>query len=171
MLVAGDFNSIPGSAAHSLLVKGRVEPSQLVSRLSCLAGHPAHPCMRNGLTGQAGRTLQAVGWVHSWLQCCRGRCRRFVQAAATDSLSADKHACRCSARGSYCLSCFVLVLLQEASVDPLGLLRDTKLQHSLPLASAYAALLDYPPTNEQLKRQRARLDPTNREPLFTNFNR
>ena len=31
MLVAGDFNSIPGSAAHSLLVKGKVEPSQLVS--------------------------------------------------------------------------------------------------------------------------------------------
>ncbi len=61
--------------------------------------------------------------------------------------------------------------MQEASVDPLGLLRDTKLQHSLPLASAYAALLDYPPTNEQLKRQRARLDPANREPLFTNFNR
>lgn len=30
MLVAGDFNSIPGSAAHSLLVKGRVEPQQLV---------------------------------------------------------------------------------------------------------------------------------------------
>ena len=61
--------------------------------------------------------------------------------------------------------------VQEASVDPLGLLRDTKLQHSLPLASAYAALLDYPPTNEQLKRQRARLDPGHREPLFTNFNR
>jgi hypothetical protein len=56
-------------------------------------------------------------------------------------------------------------------VDPLGLLRDTKLQHSLPLASAYAALLDHPPINEQLKRQRSRLDPTNREPLFTNFNR
>lgn len=56
-------------------------------------------------------------------------------------------------------------------MDPLGLLRDTKLQHSLPLASAYAALLDYPPTNEQLKRQRARLDPVNREPLFTNFNK
>lgn len=88
MLVAGDFNSIPGSAAHSLLVKGRVEPQQL-----------------------------------------------------------------------------------ESSVDPLGLLRDTKLQHSLPLASAYAALLDHPPTTEQLKRQRARLDPTHREPLFTNLNR
>lgn len=56
-------------------------------------------------------------------------------------------------------------------MDPLGLLRDTKLQHSLPLASAYAALLDYPPTNEQLKRQRARLDPTNREPLYTNFSK
>lgn len=45
MLVAGDFNSIPGGAAHSLLVKGRVEPSQLVSsqgpqlcRLQQLAG-------------------------------------------------------------------------------------------------------------------------------------
>jgi hypothetical protein len=32
MLVAGDFNSVPGSAAHSLLVKGRVEPQQLVRR-------------------------------------------------------------------------------------------------------------------------------------------
>lgn len=88
MLVAGDFNSIPGSAAHSLLVKGRVEPAQL-----------------------------------------------------------------------------------EQSVDPLGLLRDTKLQHSLPLASAYAALLDHPPTTEQLKRQRGRVDPTHREPLFTNISR
>ncbi|KAF6257457.1 phosphatase family [Scenedesmus sp. NREL 46B-D3] len=88
MLVAGDFNSVPGSAAHSLLVKGRVEPQQL-----------------------------------------------------------------------------------ESSVDPLGLLRDTKLQHSLPLASAYAALLDHPPTTEQLKKQRARVDPTHREPLFTNLNR
>jgi hypothetical protein len=36
MLVAGDFNSIPGSAAHSLLVKGRVEPSQLVSTAGLL---------------------------------------------------------------------------------------------------------------------------------------
>jgi hypothetical protein len=65
----------------------------------------------------------------------------------------------------------LIVVLQESSVDPLGLLRDTKLQHSLPLASAYAALLDYPPTTEQLKRQRGRLDPTHREPLFTNLNR
>lgn len=32
-------------------------------------------------------------------------------------------------------------------------------------------MLDHPPINEQLKRQRSRLDPTNREPLFTNFNR
>ncbi|KAF5836569.1 phosphatase family [Dunaliella salina] len=29
MLVAGDFNSTPGSPAHMLLVKGRVEPSQV----------------------------------------------------------------------------------------------------------------------------------------------
>jgi hypothetical protein len=65
----------------------------------------------------------------------------------------------------------VTYALQESSVDPLGLLRDTKLQHSLPLASAYAALLDHPPTTEQLKRQRSRVDPTHREPLFTNLNR
>jgi hypothetical protein len=34
MLVAGDFNSIPGSPAHSLLVKGKVEPAQIVSDVS-----------------------------------------------------------------------------------------------------------------------------------------
>lgn len=30
MLVAGDFNSVPGSPAHSLLVKGKVEPAAVV---------------------------------------------------------------------------------------------------------------------------------------------
>lgn len=70
-----------------------------------------------------------------------------------------------------CVVFVLLLLLQEQSVDPLGLLRDTKLQHSLPLASAYAALLDHPPTTEQLKKQRGRVDPTHREPLFTNLNR
>lgn len=88
MLVAGDFNSTPGSAAHSLLVRGRVDPSQL-----------------------------------------------------------------------------------DPSMDPLHLLRDQKLQHALPLASAYAALWDHPPTSEALKRQRARLDPAHHEPLFTNLSR
>ncbi len=38
MLVAGDFNSTPGSAAHSLLVRGRVEPAQLVSGGLACAG-------------------------------------------------------------------------------------------------------------------------------------
>lgn len=33
MLVAGDFNSTPGSAAHALLVKRAVDPS-----------HPVRPC-------------------------------------------------------------------------------------------------------------------------------
>jgi hypothetical protein len=32
MLVAGDFNSIPGSPAHCLLVKGKIEASMMVSR-------------------------------------------------------------------------------------------------------------------------------------------
>jgi len=88
MLVAGDFNSIPGSAAHSLLVKGKVEPSQL-----------------------------------------------------------------------------------DPAADPLNILRDQKLHHSLPLVSAYSVLWDFTPTNEQLKKQRGRLDPTTHEPLFTNINK
>lgn len=32
MLVAGDFNSTPGSPAHCLLVKGRIDPALLVRR-------------------------------------------------------------------------------------------------------------------------------------------
>jgi hypothetical protein len=56
-------------------------------------------------------------------------------------------------------------------MDPLHLLRDQKLQHALPLASAYAALWDQPPTSEALKRQRGRLDAAHHEPLFTNLNR
>ena len=56
-------------------------------------------------------------------------------------------------------------------MDPLHLLRDQKLQHALPLASAYAALWDQPPTSEALRRQRARLDPAHHEPLFTNLSR
>jgi len=34
MLVAGDFNSVPGSAAHSLLVKRLVDPGHPVRALS-----------------------------------------------------------------------------------------------------------------------------------------
>jgi hypothetical protein len=56
-------------------------------------------------------------------------------------------------------------------MDPLHLLRDQKLQHALPLASAYAALWDHPPTSEALKRQRARLDAAHHEPAFTNLSR
>ena len=33
MLVAGDFNSLPGSPAHQLLVKGKVVPPAVVSVL------------------------------------------------------------------------------------------------------------------------------------------
>ncbi|KAK9827722.1 hypothetical protein WJX81_005188 [Elliptochloris bilobata] len=83
MLVAGDFNSVPGSAAHSLLVKRCVDP-----------GHP------------------------------------------------------------------------ELANDPLGILRPpAKLQHTLPLASAYAAAAD---TRDPDGRRRMRLDPKHHEPKFTN---
>jgi hypothetical protein len=50
-------------------------------------------------------------------------------------------------------------------------LRDQKLHHSLPLVSAYSVLSNITPTNEQLKKQRSRLDATTHEPLFTNINK
>jgi CCR4-NOT transcription complex subunit 6 len=87
MLVAGDFNSVPGSCPHSLLATGRVDP--------------AHP---------------------------------------------------------------------ELATDPLGILRPaTKLQHQLPLVSAYGAFARVPgPTGEGLRRK---IDPATQEPLFTNCTR
>lgn len=48
--------------------------------------------------------------------------------------------------------------------------QDQKLFHSLPLASAYAALAEAggaDPRDPRLARQRARLDPKTKEPLFT----
>eukprot|EP00199_Chlamydomonas_sp_CCMP681_P000237 CAMPEP_0119108246 /NCGR_PEP_ID=MMETSP1180-20130426/13547_1 /TAXON_ID=3052 ORGANISM="Chlamydomonas cf sp, Strain CCMP681" /NCGR_SAMPLE_ID=MMETSP1180 /ASSEMBLY_ACC=CAM_ASM_000741 /LENGTH=547 /DNA_ID=CAMNT_0007093841 /DNA_START=156 /DNA_END=1799 /DNA_ORIENTATION=+ len=87
MLVAGDFNSEPGSAAHSLLVKRRVDES----------------CM-------------------------------------------------------------------QATIDPLGFLKEQKLTHSLELASAYSSLADAPlSVDPRVAKQKARLDPTHKEPLFTNL--
>jgi CCR4-NOT transcription complex subunit 6 len=92
MLVAGDFNSVPGSAAHSLLVKHSVD-----------ADHP------------------------------------------------------------------------ELKQDPLGILRPaSKLQHKLPLASAYAALAETPASRSDppaVARQRRRCDPSFSEPKFTNITR
>ena len=43
MLVAGDFNSTPGSAAHSLLVKHRVESGHAVGGPPRLALYPPAP--------------------------------------------------------------------------------------------------------------------------------
>ncbi|KAK2077208.1 hypothetical protein QBZ16_004842 [Prototheca wickerhamii] len=91
ILLAGDFNTVPGSAAHQLLVRGAVAP-----------GHA------------------------------------------------------------------------ELAHDPLGILRPpSKLQHGLPLASAYAAVASVPPQGDSLAlaRQRRRLDPETGEPRFTNFTR
>lgn len=89
MLVAGDFNATPGSAAHSLLVRGAVGES--------------HPELAN---------------------------------------------------------------------DPLGILRPAaKLQHQLPLASAYAAVAAAPDDDHAAQRQRRRLDPATGEPRFTNLTR
>lgn len=86
MLVAGDFNSTPGSPAHSLLVHGKIEAGVL-----------------------------------------------------------------------------------EPTNDPLGFLKDQKLQHQLPLASAYAVLSDAQSTETKLLKQKQRLDALYHEPLFTNY--
>jgi CCR4-NOT transcription complex subunit 6 len=95
MLVAGDFNATPASAAHELLVKGVV--------------NPVHP---------------------------------------------------------------------DLNIDPLGILRPpSKLQHSLPLSSAYAAISLAPPTppdtadgeGHAMQRQLRRLHEPTGEPQFTNY--
>ncbi|KAK9806248.1 hypothetical protein WJX72_007236 [[Myrmecia] bisecta] len=89
MLVAGDFNSVPGSAAHSLLVKRSVEPN--------------HPELHN---------------------------------------------------------------------DPLGILRPaSKLQHQLPLASAYAAMAETRDPDPIVQKQRRRMDLKHHEPKFTNVSK
>lgn len=89
MLVAGDFNSTPGSAAHSLLVRGSVPPNN-----------------------------------------------------------------------------------PELANDPLGILRPaTKLQHTLPLASAYGSVSGAPDNDHAIQRQKRRLDPVTGEPRFTNITR
>lgn len=69
MLVAGDFNSIPGSAAHSLLVKGRVEPSQLVSTASRLtrAAVAAYGRMRIVHASCAAALVRAVCRSAGWM--------------------------------------------------------------------------------------------------------
>jgi CCR4-NOT transcription complex subunit 6 len=88
MLVAGDFNSTPGSPAHGLLTRGRVEPNAL-----------------------------------------------------------------------------------DAASDPLGILRDQRLSHQLPLSSAYSMLWNQPNSDQRVVRQKQRLNAKTHEPAFTNFTR
>ena len=55
--------------------------------------------------------------------------------------------------------------LQELANDPLGILRPaSKLQHQLPLASAYAAVGAAPDADHGMQRQKRRLDPATGEP-------
>ncbi|XXG64199.1 hypothetical protein AAC387_Pa05g2211 [Persea americana] len=89
MLVCGDFNSVPGSAAHSLLAMGKVDP--------------LHP---------------------------------------------------------------------DLAIDPFGILRPpSKLNHQLPLISAYSSFARMVGVGINADQQRRRMDPTTNEPLFTNCTR
>jgi hypothetical protein len=60
--------------------------------------------------------------------------------------------------------------VQELKQDPLGILRPaSKLQHKLPLASAYAALAETPASRSDppaVARQRRRCDPSFSEPKW-----
>lgn len=57
------------------------------------------------------------------------------------------------------------LLSQELASDPLGILRPaSKLQHQLPLASAYAAVAAAPDADHGMQRQKRRLDPATGEP-------
>jgi hypothetical protein len=64
---------------------------------------------------------------------------------------------------------------QELANDPLGILRPpSKLQHALPLASAYGAAAERRAGGSVapgLQNQRRRLDPKYNEPCFTNVTR
>ncbi|KAL6757408.1 phosphatase family [Haematococcus lacustris] len=54
------------------------------------------------------------------------------------------------------------------NIDPLGFLKDQKLSHSLPLLSAYAAMSDaHGAADARLQKQKQRVDPKYREPLFS----
>lgn len=63
------------------------------------------------------------------------------------------------------------VLQQELQNDPLKILHPcSKLQHQLPLASAYvASSAGREPADAKARQQRNRLDPRYHEPLFTNI--
>jgi hypothetical protein len=61
----------------------------------------------------------------------------------------------------------LLPCLQELANDPLGILRPaSKLQHQLPLASAYAAVAAAPDNDHGMQRQKRRLDPVTGEPRW-----
>jgi hypothetical protein len=157
MLVAGDFNSTPGSAAHSLLVRGRVEPSQLVRpRARERRLWPPRPLAR-----PAKRAACRCLWrPHSSFKCHSSQVWRPHSSFKPHSSPPPLPPLHPPQPPP-----------QDPSMDPLHLLRDQKLAHALPLSSAYAALWDQPPTSEALRRQRGRLDASHHEPLFTNFSR
>ena len=63
MLVAGDFNSVPGSAAHSLLVKQAVDPGHPV-RVNPPQGSGGLPCVgcAADLPAVGGKAGQRAAW-------------------------------------------------------------------------------------------------------------
>ncbi len=73
MLVAGDFNSVPGSPAHTLLVKGKIDASMMV---------------RAGGAGGGGvQDDRGGGWQAGW----------WVRRSGTDCVPNNPAAATCAA--------------------------------------------------------------------------
>jgi hypothetical protein len=106
MLVAGDFNSTPGSAAHGLLIRRAVDPAHPV-RPPVLAQH-AHAEARHATGGTALAGGGAQTEVGCWLgvcQLCMRACRAWRERL---SVCLERLACvhgRGFLRGYVSLTC------------------------------------------------------------------
>ena len=177
MLVAGDFNTTPGSAAHAMLVKGAVAPSNPVSCFLRL-GVRGRACV--GVAGACG----VCGCVWGGVGGAAGAvCVVWAGGGGGGLPRAPSWPCPCprllSPPPSHPLSSPHLPPVpthprpspaptpapQELANDPLGILRPaSKLQHQLPLASAYAAVAAAPDNDHGMQRQKRRLDGATGEP-------
>ncbi len=163
MLVAGDFNSVPGSAAHSLLVNRIVENN-----------HPVWPWPPSNFASYASlapvnrHTIAyfAINASRSQQECWLPK-HNFHLALLSLAVFSALNCLKAAALETWYSLCVqgLLYCLQELQNDPLGILRPaSKLQHNLHLASAYAAVHEARDGGPALQKQKRRMDPKYHEP-------
>lgn len=111
MLVAGDFNSVPGSPAHTLLVKGKIDASMMV---------------RMGAEQQEGDGRRTTGVADDGQGCGSALPNAVPRQAMRHRQCAERPAATTSQH-----VLLLLLLLQDAANDPLHLLKDQKMSHSV----------------------------------------